>query len=449
MNGKINWPMSSAPNTYPEVGYFYVWVDTDKNLKAMDSDGNIQNLSARYFVDLIDVSINNLQDGQYLIYNSTSGKWENDFTDLEGLETLVGEIEAEFTTITSDFNSLTNNVNDNDVRISQNTSSITSNTTNITDNTNNIASNTSRIAANEGVIDFHSDDLRHIQNNLIAGIDQDIIDIGDELDTLETEIESVGLLANEAKTAADVAKERADDAYALAGGGQGVAPTDPVDPSSLIDENDVIQAEAVDGFLKVNNRLKFSGASIRIGEGSGESDNPEGTGGEIAIGTNACFGNAAKTNGIGVGIQALYNVSGSANIGIGLNAGNGNSGNYNISIGNSAGQYRILSSSNVNIGYASGYNGRGNDNIYLGAWCGAVPTSNSIIENKMLRIGTKGGASEEYLEKELIIGNMDPDVDGGAWLLINGELRTKSPNGTIWAIKVDDNGSLSTQEVTS
>ena len=395
MNGKINWPMSSAPNTYPEVGYFYVWVDTDKNLKAMDSDGNIQNLSARYFEDLIDVKISNLQDGQYLIYNSTSGKWENDFTDLEGLETLVGEIEAEFTTITSDFNSLANNVNNYDVRISQNTSSITSNTTNITDNTNSITSNTSEITSIKG-----------------------------DIATLENEIDALTPT-------------------------NPVSPTDPVDPTSLIDENDVIQAEAVDGFLKVNNRLKFSGASIRIGEGSGESDDPEGTGGEIAIGTNACFGNAAKTNGIGLGIQALYNVSGSANIGIGLNAGNGNSGNYNISIGNSAGQYRILSSSNVNIGYASGYNGRGSDNIYLGAWCGAVPTSNSIIENKMLRIGTKGGASEEYLEKELIIGNMDPDVEGGAWLLVNGELRTKSPNGTIWAIKVDDNGSLSTQEVTS
>ena len=409
MNGKINWPMSSAPNTYPEVGYFYVWVDTDKNLKAMDSDGNIQNLSARYFVDLIDVSINNLQDGQYLIYNSTSGKWENDFTDLEGLETLVGEIEAEFTTITSDFNSLTNNVNNNDVRISQNTSSITSNTTNITDNTNNIASNTPRINANENAINSNTAEITAIKG--------DIAILENEIDALNT--------------------------------GDPASPTEPVDTSTLIDENGVTQAEAVDGFLKVNNRLKFAGASIRIGEGTGEADNAEGTGGEIAIGTNACFGNAAKTNGIGIGIQALYNVSGSANIGIGLNAGNGNSGNYNISLGNSAGQYRIISSSNINIGYASGYNGRGNDNIYLGAWCGAVPTANSIIENKMLRIGTKGGASEEYLDKELIIGNMDPNVDGGQWLLINGELRTKSPNGTTWAIKVDDNGNLSTQEVTS
>ena len=106
MNGKINWPMSTAPNTYPELGYFYVWVDTDKNLKAMDSDGNIQNLSARYFEDLLDLNISNLQDGQYLIYNSTSGKWENDFTDLEDLETLVGEIEAELLTLTSDFDIL-------------------------------------------------------------------------------------------------------------------------------------------------------------------------------------------------------------------------------------------------------------------------------------------------------------------------------------------------------
>ena len=236
-------------------------------------------------------------------------------------------------------------------------------------------------------------------------------------------------------------------------GGKTAEQMEAEEPSNVlayVDEEEdetILQAEAVDGFFEIKNRLKFSGASIRIGEGTGESDNPDGTGGEIAIGTNACFGNAAKTNGIGLGIQALYNVSGSANIGIGLNAGNGNSGNYNISIGNSAGQYRILSSSNVNIGYASGYNGRGSDNIYLGAWCGAVPTANSIIENKMLRIGTKGGASAEFLDKELIIGNMNPDVDGGQWLLINGELRTKSPNGTTWAIKVDDNGNLSTEEV--
>ena len=145
MNGKINWPMSSAPNTYPELGYFYVWVDTDKNLKAMDSDGNIQNLSARYFEDLLDLKINNLQDGQYLIYNSTSGKWENDFTDLEDLETLVGEIEAELLTLTSDFDNLADDVDNNDVRISQNTSSITINTTNITSNTSNITANSSRL----------------------------------------------------------------------------------------------------------------------------------------------------------------------------------------------------------------------------------------------------------------------------------------------------------------
>ena len=406
----------------------------------MDSDGNVQNLSARYFVDLIDVSISNLQDGQYLIYNSTSGKWENDFTDLEGLETLVGEIEAEFTTITSDFNSLSNNVNNNDVRISQNTSSITSNTTNITDNTDSIASNTSKINANEGVIDFHTEELRYIQNTLIADLDQDITDLNDEIDTLETEVQSASDLAQ-------TAKERADDAYALAGGGQVISPSNP---STLEDENGVVQAEAVDGFLQVSNRLKFGGGAIRIGEGSGESDNPDGTGNEIAIGYRSCFGNAAKTNGIGIGIQSLYNVSGSANIGIGLNAGNSNSGNYNVSIGNSAGQYRYLSSSNLCLGYASGYNGKGSDNIYIGAWCGGVPTPNSdaTSESNMLRIGAKGGTTAEYLDKELIIGNMNPDVDGGQWLLVNGNLRLKSPNGNQWTIKVDNDGNLSTEEVT-
>ena len=71
-----------------------------------------------------------------------------------------------------------------------------------------------RIAANEGVIDSHSDDLGYIQNDLISGIDQDIEDLGDELEDLETEIESVGDLAQ-------AAKERADDAYVLAGEGGG------------------------------------------------------------------------------------------------------------------------------------------------------------------------------------------------------------------------------------
>ena len=202
--------------------------------------------------------------------------------------------------------------------------------------------------------------------------------------------------------------------------------------------------------MQVNNRLKFGGGSIRIGEGSGESDNPDGTGNEIAIGYRSCFGNAAKTNGIGIGIQSLYNVSGSANIGIGLNAGNSNSGNYNVSIGNSAGQYRYLSSSNLCLGYASGYNGKGSDNIYIGAWCGGVPTPNSdaTSESNMLRIGAKGGTTAEYLDKELIIGNMNPDVDGGQWLLVNGNLRLKSPNGNQWTIKVDNDGNLSTEEVT-
>jgi len=296
-----------------------------------------------------------------------------------------------------------------------------------------------RIAGNEGVIDFHSDDLRYIQNTLIADLDQDVTDLNNEIDTLETEVQSAADLAQ-------VAKERADDAIVLAGGGQGIAPSEP---STLVDENDVVQAEAIDGYLKVNNRLRFTGGSIRIGEETGESDNDAGNGNEIAIGYRSCYGNASKTNGIGIGIQALYNVSGTANIGIGLNAGNSNSGNYNVSLGNSAGQYRYMSSSNVCLGYASGYNGKGSDNIYIGAWCGGVPTPNSddTAEDKMLRIGTKGGTTAEYADKELIIGNMDPDVDGGQWLLVNGELRTKSPNGSIWALKVDDSGNFTTEAV--
>ena len=31
--------------------------------------------------------------------------------------------------------------------------------------------------------------------------------------------------------------------------------------------------------------------------------------------------------------------------------------------------------------------------------------------------------------------------------LINGELRTKSPNGTVWALKVDDSGNFTTEAV--
>ena len=296
-----------------------------------------------------------------------------------------------------------------------------------------------RIAANEGVIDFHTDDLRYIQNTLIADLDQDVTDLNNEIDTLETEVQSAADLAQ-------VAKERADDAFVLAGGGQGIAPSEP---STLVDENDVVQAEAIDGFLKVNNRLRFTGDSIRIGEGTGESDNDAGTGNEIAIGYRSCYGNAAKTNGIGIGIQSLYNVSGSANIGIGLNAGNSNSGNYNVSIGNSAGQYRYMSSSNLCLGYASGYNGKGSDNIYIGAWCGGVPTpnNNDTAESKMLRIGTKGGTTAEYIDKELIIGNMNPDVDGGQWLLVNGKLRIKSAGGKTFTLNVDESGNLSTTEI--
>ena len=60
----------------------------------------------------------------------------------------------------------------------------------------------------------------------------------------------------------------------------------------------------------------------------------------------------------------------------------------------------------------------------------------------MLRIGTKNDVEPENYDTELIIGDMNAN-----WLLINGELRTKSPNGTTWAIKVDDNGNLSTEEV--
>ena len=517
MNGKIRMPLTGDPNSYPPTGAVYVWVDGNRELKSMGSDGSIEELCSKSLSGLGDVDMDTVLDGQVLVYDLNNNKWvgqqifdpetlndsvtilENSVSVLQAavdnipsalgedissnaasiasnagniastvgavaantdvldahdgqinqLETDIDNAEQEILSHTSLLDSHTLSISDLQSTVSDNTALLSNHTDNISSHTATIDSNTSRIAANEGVINFHSDELRHIQNDLIAGIDQDIIDIGDELDTLETEIESVELLANEAKTAADVAKERADDAYALAGGGGGIAPSDPVDPSSLIDENDVVQAEAIDGFLKVNNRLRFTGGSIRIGEGTGESDNDAGTGNEIAIGYRSCFGNAAKTNGIGIGIQSLYNVSGSANIGIGLNAGNSNSGNYNVSIGNSAGQYRYLSSSNLCLGYASGYNGKGSDNIYIGAWSGGVPTPNSdaTSESNMLRIGAKGGTTAEYLDKELIIGNMNPDVDGGQWLLVNGNLRLKSPNGNQWTIKVDDSGNLSTEAV--
>ena len=490
MNGKILIPPSSNPIVPPSPGYLILWVAQDGTFKSMDADGNIKNLANTAIEDLIDVSVTTPVEGEVFTYDATLERWVNKPIDLGDINlssiendvntnaTNISSVVAAITALSTDLDnaeqnilSNTSNINTNTVSISDiesslstNTQAISDNTDDISSNTTTINSNTSKINANEGVINFNTDELRNIQNNLIPGVEDNVSalqttvgEVQESVDLVETALGIVDSAVQIVDAATDL---NTAEISAIKGDiatleneidalnpSNPISPTDPVDPSSLIDENDVIQAEAVDGFLKVNNRLKFSGASIRIGEGSGESDNPDGTGGEIAIGTNACFGNAAKTNGIGLGIQALYNVSGSANIGIGLNAGNGNSGNYNISLGNSAGQYRILSSSNVNIGYASGYNGRGSDNIYLGAWCGAVPTSNSIIENKKLRIGTKGGATAEYLDKELIIGNMDPDVDGGQWLLVNGNLRIKSPNGNQWAIKVDDSGNLSTEAV--
>ena len=305
-----------------------------------------------------------------------------------------------------------------------------------------IAANETAVAANTNVLDWHTEDLRYISNTMIEDLNQEVTDLNDEIETIEDDI----IFATDL---AQTAKERADDAYALAGGGQGIAPSDPVDPSTLVDGNDVVQAEAINGFLQVKNRLLFGGGSIRIGDGTGESDNDAGTGNEIAIGYRSCYGNAAKTNGIGIGIQSLYNVSGSANIGIGLNAGNSSSGNYNVSMGNSAGQYRYMSSSNLCLGYAAGYNGKGSDNIYIGAWCGGVPTPNSdaTAESNMLRIGTKGGTTAEFVDKELMIGNMNPDVDGGQWLLVNGKLRIKSAGGKTFGINVDESGNLSTTEI--
>lgn len=479
MNGKILIPPSSSPIVPPSPGYLILWVAQDGTFKSMDADGNVKNLANTAIEDLIDVSVSSPVEGEVFTYDAGIRRWINKPIDLGDIDlsSIENSVNVNAINIASIIEAVTSNSTDIDnaeQEILSNTSLLNSNTLSIGDLESSVSghstllsAHTDDISSNSNDLNLHTSRLNTVEQsvaevqesiNLVdtaLGIvdsavtivatatdenDARLVQVEGNISTLENNIDGVELLAN-------TAQARADEAYTLAENNQGGSPGDPVDPSSLIDENDTAQAEAIDGFLKVNNRLTFAGPSIRIGEGTGESDSPAGVGGEIAIGKNACFGAGSKTNGIGIGVQSLYNTSGTANIGIGLNSGNGNSGNYNVNIGNSAGQYRIISSSNINIGYASGYNGRGNDNVYLGNWAGSVAASNSIIENKMLRIGTKGGAAAEFLDKELIIGNMDPDVDGGQWLLVNGNLRLKSPNGNQWTIKVDDSGNISADAV--
>ncbi|MBH57688.1 MAG: hypothetical protein CMJ82_10940 [Planctomycetaceae bacterium] len=181
MAGKLYLPSSDTPVNPPPVGSWILWIDASGNYKKMASDGVITNLTAQSVGDLTDVVVSNLQDGQFLKYDSASNSWVNtsssvdvDADDIDdsntinkfatqaelnqiatnqsGIITLGSELDSAEQSIVTNSSAIgtnSSNISGNSATILSHSSSIATNTTNISTNTGNISANTSAIADKE------------------------------------------------------------------------------------------------------------------------------------------------------------------------------------------------------------------------------------------------------------------------------------------------------------
>ena len=171
MNGKINWPKSDVPDTYPQSGYYYVWMNLDGFLKKMDENGVVTNLSAQSVNDLNDVDLTGLQNGQGLAWDAAAQLWQpitfpsggGGNGDVSSVFGRIGAVIAQ----SGDYNSdqiTEGSVNKfiSDVELNQidnNTLGVAANASSISQQIVDIDNNESAIATNASFINQHNVDI--------------------------------------------------------------------------------------------------------------------------------------------------------------------------------------------------------------------------------------------------------------------------------------------------
>ena len=170
MAGKIYLPASENPINPPPAGSFILFIDSTGQYKKMAYDGTITNLTAQSLQDMTDINLTSLQDGQFLKYDSTSGKWINaessvditpddlDDTDSDNKFATQAQLnqiatnESNITTLETELDTAEENIATNTSNISSNNSEITGNSATLLTNSAAIETNSTNISTNSGNI---------------------------------------------------------------------------------------------------------------------------------------------------------------------------------------------------------------------------------------------------------------------------------------------------------
>lgn len=172
-----------------------------------------------------------------------------------------------------------------------------------------------------------------------------------------------------------------------------------------------------------------------------------GTSSRLAIGLGA---SAPGTNSISVGYKAGQNSNATSDrINIGPEAGYSATSSRQVNIGVRAGD-RCAAASVISIGWWAGMQSEAASSVYIGRGAGR---SNSRDDRLMIHEGSSGNENPTPLIDGRFRSGTDPDdFEYSKGVKINGHLEVTdqlilhSPDGTRWAITVDDSGNLSATE---
>lgn len=219
--------------------------------------------------------------------------------------------------------------------------------------------------------------------------------------------------------------------------------------------------------LSTNGQLEFfnTSESIKIGEYAGDGAGGIGISRNVFVGHEVArlLGTTALDN-VGIGHNALYNMSGSSNVAIGSSALRNTQASQNVGIGNNALLTNTSGTSNTAVGYVafrdndtginntglgslSGrQNSTGSNNTFLGANSGYSSTGDNNVFVGYQSGFNETGDNKLYIENSnadsdnaLIYGEFGTDnTTSGNILRTNSQFQIGNPSGTGYAFPTTD-----------